>query len=57
MLGLFILASCSLLYAFFTRTLLLFIKELKLFLLKVGKDLKGNDEGDYSHYPRTVTLF
>ena len=35
----------------------LFIEELQLFLLEVGKDLKGNDESDYSHDPRTVTLF
>ena len=50
------LASCSLLHAVFTHTLVLFIKELQLFLLEVGKDLEGNDEGDHSHYPRTITL-
>ena len=55
--GLFILASCSLLHAVFTHTLVFFVKELQLFLLKVGKDFEGNDEGDYGHDPRTVTLF
>jgi len=51
------LASHSLLHAAITAMiLLLFIEELQLFLLEVGKDLESNNESDYSHDPRTFTL-
>ena len=55
--GVFMLASQYLLCNVFTHVILhLFIEELQLFLLEVGKDLEGNHEGDYRHDPRSLTL-